>query len=32
MHLLQIAIESLDDIGLIYLMGRMSVEDIGVAL
>ena len=31
-HLLQIAIESFDDIGLIYLIGSMNVEDIGVAL
>jgi hypothetical protein len=31
-HLLQMAIESLDDIGRIYFIGRMNVEDIGVAL
>jgi hypothetical protein len=31
-HLLQMAIESLEDIGRIYLMGSMRVEEMGVAL
>ena len=29
---MQIAIESFDDMDLIYLMGSMNVDDMGVAL